>query len=262
MNVMMMSVIMMGATIKYSQIAIRTAFGVCFLAFSGLATMVVPSNATAAIYKCTDGNGGVTYTQIPCAGEAQAESVLAHNSASDDSANCLIANNFANHIAVRMRAGESSGDVFDSYGGIDALPSTSVGIISYVYTHKHNTNTVPQRITALSAARCSGGSYGPVGCNDFPYQFIGELGGCDSALNGAVTKPLAAQPSADLQDGHAQAKGITTAENSTTQSADCQQDIQAQMNDLLGQMRAGKSADQQGQLQLRKNNLLDLKSDC
>lgn len=254
--------VMKNVTIKDKRIAIRTLFGVCVLAFSGLATMAVPTNATAAIYKCTDANGGVSYTQIPCAGEAQAESVLAHNSANDDTASCLIANNFANHVAVRMRAGESSGDVFNSFGGIDAMPSTSVGIISYVYTHKHNTNTVPQRITALSAARCSGGSYGPVGCNDFPYQFISELGGCDSALNGAMTKPLAAKPSADLQDSQAQAKGMTTAENTSSQSADCQQDIQAQINDLLGQMRAGQSADQQGQLQQQKNNLLDLKSDC
>ena len=172
------------------------------IAFSCICTMALLTKAHASVYKCTDANNNVSYSQIPCAVEEKAEPVLNirskvnADSGADTDTDCRIANNFSLQIATRMRSGESSGSVFDSYGGIDAIPRTAVGIISYVYSHNNNLSTVPQRITALSAARCSAGSYGPVACNDFPYSFIAERGGCERA----ATNTTAARPATSTDD--------------------------------------------------------------
>lgn len=174
------------------------------IAFSCICTMALLSKAHATVYKCTDANNNVSYNQTPCPIEEKAEPVLTVRSkvnadseaGVDADTDCRIANNFSRQIATRMRSGESSGSVFDSYGGIDAIPRTAVGIINYVYSHKNNLSTVPQRITALSAARCSAGSYGPVACDDFPYTFIAERGGCERA----ATNTTAAQSATTTDD--------------------------------------------------------------
>lgn len=179
------------------RIKIQLLTNISAIAFSCICIMALLTKAHATVYKCTNANNDVSYNQTPCAVEEKAESVLSgrsnNNSASDSDTDtdCRIANNFSRQIATRMRSGESSGSVFDSYGGIDAIPRTAVGIINYVYSHKNNLSTVPQRITALSAARCSVGSYGPVACDNFPYTFIAERGGCErAATNTTATQSV------------------------------------------------------------------------
>jgi len=155
--------------------------GVCAIGISGAYHLALPTSVSAAVFKCTDANGNVSYNQTPCAAEEKAETLLNVKSTKKVSVDCRIANNFTRQIATRMKSGESSGAVFDSFGGIDAVPRSSVGVINYVYSHKGNVDTSTQRITALSAARCSAGSYGSVSCNDFPYDFVASLGGCERA---------------------------------------------------------------------------------
>ncbi len=231
-----------------------------------MCALVFPGIAEAAIYKCTDANGNVSYNQIPCAVEENAEAVLNINSSSNAQVDCRIANNFARQIADRMRLGQSSGVIFDSYGGIDAIPRTAVGIINYVFSHKDNLTTGSQRVTALSAARCSAGSYGPVNCSDFPYDFIAEYGGCERATmttTAASTKQtLDVQTDRSSADGMTQALGARTMATAQPDTKDCQKDIQEQLNDLFEQMRTGQSANAQSQLEGRKKELRDKLTSC
>lgn len=227
------------------------------------AGIVAPGTASAAIFKCVGANGEVSYDQSPCPVEDKTAKVINVGSKSKTKYNCRIANNFARRTAMSMRTGQSSGEVFDSYGGIDAIPRTAIGVINYVYTHKGNVDTGPQRITALSAARCSGGSYGPVECDDFPYGFISELGGCDAASMSTLTdkKSEAAKPVSDA-NGSTQAMGVRTTPDTGLSSDDCKSDAQAQLNELFEQMRSGQSASSQGNLQEKKNNLQAQFGDC
>jgi len=238
----------------------------CAVALVCVKTLALPTKAEAAVYKCIDANNNVSYSQIPCAGEETAETVLSSRSTRNADVDCRIANNFARQITTRMRLGQSSGEVFDSYGGIDAIPRTSVGIISYVYSHKDNIDTGPQRIAALSAARCSAGSYGPVNCDDFPYNFIADLGGCE----GATMKKNASSPSSTpdnkttpvVQEGTTQALGARTSGSPKPGSADCQNDVQVQLSELFNQMHTEQQDKKQARLENRKKDLQEQLNNC
>lgn len=230
------------------------------------AGIVAPGTASAAIYKCVGANGEVSYNQTPCPVEDKTAKLISVGSKSETKYNCRIANNFARKTAMGMRTGQSSGEVFDSYGGVDAIPRTAIGVINYVYTHKENLATGPQRIAALSAARCSGGSYGPVECDDFPYSFISELGGCDAASMSTLTDKKSesaesAKPQNDA-NGSTQAMGVRTTPDAGLSSDDCKSNAQAQLSALFEQMRSGQSASSQGKLQDKKNNLTAQLGSC
>lgn len=230
------------------------------------AGIVGPGTASAAIFKCVGTDGEVSYNQTPCPAEESVAKVISVGTTNKTEYNCRIANNFARKTAIDMRTGQSSGDVFAAYGGIDSIPRTAIGVINYVYTHKDNNNTGPQRIAALSAARCSGGAYGPVGCDDFPYGFISELGGCEAASLSTVTntQPKIAAPNTAPQDinGTTQAAGFRSAAEAKTPVADCKANVQEQLNALFTQMRSGQSANTQESLQDKKINLTAQLNGC
>lgn len=231
----------------------------------------------AGIYKCLDTDGNTSYSQVPCPVEQSTAKVMNRTSASEQF-DCRIANNFARRTATEMRAGQSSGDVFAAYGGIDAMPRTSVGIVNYVYTHRQNTDTSTNRITALSAARCSGGSYGSVSCDDFPYSFIAELGGCEMATQANMATHLS--PSNGAAAGNAISSGYNSTQSGQqlvpaalgarthtggTANADtalCQQQVQRQMNELILQMGSAQSASAMDALNSKRHALSRQLSDC
>ncbi len=239
------------------------AFGLTLLCISTASHL---PDANAAIFKCTDANGSVSYSQMPCPTTEQIQKVIASKSAKRVKVDCRIANNFARKTASQMRAGQSSGELFASYGGIDALPRTSIGVINYVYSHKDNTNTGVQRITALSAARCSAGSYGSVSCDDFPYAFISDLGGCENATRANVpsTLPIAEKvdqpaPAADETAGTA-ALGLRTTANEADNK--CRTDLKSRMNDLFDEMQNSQSAESDSKLQKRQLTLSQQLNAC
>lgn len=231
------------------------------------AGFVAPGTANAAIFKCIGSDGEVSYNQTPCPVQDETAKVLNVGSTSKKEYNCSIANNFARKTAMDMREGQSSGEVFAAYGGIDAIPRTAIGVINYVYTHKGNVDTNPQRISALSAARCSAGSYGAVGCDDFPYGFISELGGCEAASKSTLTnkKPTTANAQSTKTNatmGATQAMGVRTMPDAGINSVDCAGNAQAQISALLEQMQSGQSASSQEQLQKKMENITAQHSGC
>jgi len=233
------------------------------------AGMFAPKAAEAAIFKCVGSDGEVSYNQVPCPAEEETAKVMRTSSSNKTSFDCRIANNFARKTAMGMRSGQSSGDVFAYYGGLDALPRTAIGVINYVFSHIENVDTGPQRIAALSAARCSAGSYGPVGCEDFPYSFVAELGGCEAATKSTIAAPKAAAASAPAetnaatQNAGSQAMGVRTTDNKSISSVDCKDSVQAKLNALFSQMRSGGQAtNSQGELKEQQDNLKAQLSGC
>ncbi len=227
------------------------------------------SPAAAAIYKCTDGSGGITYSQVPCQAQDTSSTIMKSGANRSAIADCRIANNFAMRVASQMRRGQTADGAFTEYGGIDAIPKTAIGIINYVHTHKHNEKTSPARITALSSARCKSNSYGPVQCDDFPYSFIYSLGGCEAAkgMSGdaagvqadAMQQPATgpnAMPGVSalgLRSGMSGANGM---------SQKCQDKLNAKLETLFDEMRKGGSANQQSQLQEQRRQIGKQLSEC
>ncbi len=254
--------------IRKTQLSSTTGLvsGLTLTALIALGSALSPNSALAAIYKCVEANGSTSYKQTPCAAHVQQAKLLDSVSSNREIMDCRIANNFARKTAMSMRLGQTSGNIFDSYGGIDAMPNTSIGVINYVYTHKDNVDITTDRIASLSAARCSAGSYGSVGCDDFPYSFISELGGCEKATSSTLaSKPAESAPTASAVTPPA--LGVRTATETTSVESEsgkenCKKDLAAQMNDLFEQMRSGQSAKQQSVLQDKKKALNTQLSGC
>ncbi len=235
------------------------------IAFCGsIITLLYSPNANAGIYKCEDGNGGITYSQMPCPAEEKTTDIIATKSSKGSGADCRLANSFAKKTAIDMREGMTSGDAFAQYGGIDSIPSSAIGIISYVYTHRQNLNITSSRITALSAARCSADSYGPVECDNFPFEFIDSQGGCDTAKKGGLkmkTTTSSSNVAPQTLPANPQATAIQTASTMEEKKA-CRKSVQDQMAALFNQMRSSQSASAQDNLSAQKQQLRDRLSSC
>jgi len=246
----------------------------CGLVSTVLCVSVMTSHSPptqAAIFKCTDADGSVSYSQSPCPTADQKQKVMPSSASNHASPDCRIANNFARRTVSQMRAGQSSGELFDLYGGIDALPRTAIGVINYVYSLKDNHDTSEQRITALSAARCSNGSYGRVSCDDFPYAFVSELGGCNKAAQSTMSaarliadNPTQTEAESSASAGTA-ALGVKTASDNTDKpSVDnkCTRVLQAQIQDVINEMQNGQDVQDQLQMEQKKLTLQDKLGAC
>lgn len=251
---------------KYKAMGILCLLSIILLNVSLLAWT---DTADAAIFKCVNANGEVSYNQTPCAPAQETAKVLPSSTSNSANVDCRIANNFARRTATVMRAGQSSGDVFDSYGGVDAMPRTSVGIVNYVFSHKGNVETGAQRIASLSAARCSAGAYGPVSCDDFPYNFVAELGGCEQAALSMVSRQMSgasngaqANSNVNAQANTANTQALGARTMAADSSENCKQAVQAQVSSLLEQMRTSQTAETQERLNEQRIELSNQLASC
>jgi len=227
-------------------------------------TLLYSPEANAGIYKCEDGNGGITYSQMPCPATEKTADIITTSSSRSSNADCRLANSFAKKTAIDMRSGMSSGDTFAQYGGIDSIPNSAIGIINYVYTHRQNLNITTSRITALSAARCSADSYGPVACENFPFDFIDSQGGCEVATKGGL-KLKNTSASEDVASQSLPVNPHSTAlqkVSTVEQKQACQKSVQNQMAALFEQMRTAQSASSQDNLTAQKQQLQDRLAGC
>lgn len=170
---------------KFHAVKVRSVC-LAILHFSVLLSLVflaLPAQAT--IYKCVDGNGNTTYSGTACATDESARKIT--TSATPVTAqDCRIAHNFSLAISKQLKRGESSGAVFDSFGGMNSLSPSSIGLISYIYTFKGNDHASVNRIANLATERCEIGSFGAAAsyCNAYPNEYIESMGGCNAALGG------------------------------------------------------------------------------
>jgi hypothetical protein len=136
------------------------------------------SSAQADIYKCSGDDGNTVFQQTPCPEKAVVK--VASDAASSSEADCTIAGRFAVSSARFMRAGIPSSQLFDRYGGLDALSRGSLGVINYVYAFRTNDDVSVDRIAALTQAKCQAEAFGDASCEAMPLSFTETLGGCDA----------------------------------------------------------------------------------
>ncbi len=238
----------------------------------------LPTPATAAIYKCQDDSGGVTYTSTPCPVSETTSKVLRSSGKATASADCRIANNFALDVAKKMSEGRNADDAFMAYGGINALRPTTISIINYVYSHKQNTSTVPARVAQLSAARCDASAYGDPTCDQFPIGYINDKGGCEAAAGGPGTVSATAEQlqidarNSDYDEGSPNditpsltavraAPAVRSPLTGMTQD-ECRKSVEAKMGGVRDSMRARLSANEQNALRAEYKLLRKQKRDC
>lgn len=156
------------------------------------ALLLAGNDVRADVYKCTAEDGSLTYQQTPC----PKQKVEKLNVERTDAAapGCVYANKFAVSTARLMRAGQSSDEVFNRYGGLDALSKGSIGVINYVYSFRTNDDVSVERIAALTQAKCRARSLGDVSCELMPLSFTESLGGCDGEGEVAINEPVAQAP--------------------------------------------------------------------
>ena len=152
---------------------------------------------------------------------------------------CLYANKFAVSTARLMRAGQSSDEVFNRYGGLDSLSKSSIGVINYVYSFRTNDDVSVERIAALTQAKCRARSLGDVSCELMPLSFTEPMGGCDGEGEVAIDEPVAQAP------GPAPSFNRKTENTVSTEGVEqCKKRYRDQIDAIDAQMRSGYTSAQ------------------
>ncbi len=148
-----------------------------------LSASLTSTTANAAIYKCVDDTGAVTYSGIACPVKESAQKITASAVAVDE-LDCRVARQLAVDTVTRMRSGVSAESVYNNHGGLDNLSPFVVSLIDYVYTFDGDQTIEPTRVITLTTDRCKIGAFGSnsTRCELYPYDFLQVLGGCSIAF--------------------------------------------------------------------------------
>ena len=146
------------------------------------ATVILSTQAEAAIFKCVSSAGDTTYTSTPCA-QNQSTRRISSNASVVSGLDCRVAQKLAFETSHRMKKGDSSATIFDGFGGLNSLSPLVISLVSYVYSFEGNSDVSAARIATLATEHCQVGSFGTQArhCDTYPYEFIERLGGCSAA---------------------------------------------------------------------------------
>ncbi len=230
-----------------------------------LAVFLLPPAAGAAVYKCVDAEGIITYSQAPCSTSPEKVDTVASGSGRD-SVDCEYAGRFAHEVAVAMRNGADSSDIFDQYGGIDALSSSAVNTVNYVFVFRANDSVSVDRIGGLAKAKCRAGSLGEVDCENLPLAFTERLGGCapgqdDDEIADVTPESASASPEAEVPVSEAQRSEAIRVDGDEA-SRQCNKRYQEQIDELDATMRDGYSSAQGEAFRERRRRLRELMRTC
>ncbi len=242
-------------------------------------------SAQAEIYRCVAPNGDLTFSQTPCPDKDSKVTVeRTVTTARNEEADCQFAHRFALTTAMSMKRGVDSGEVFDQYGGLNALSRGSVSIISYVYQHRSNDDVSAERVAALSLAKCKAKSFGDVGCEQLPAAYTNRLGGCgmtdeivDAMMNEMMQMSSAdATPSSATAAPARQTRAQVSREARAYQQSErrkakareeqrraaCKERLRERIDVINEQLRSGYSASQGIRLRDQRRDLEQQMREC
>ena len=229
------------------------------------AFLTAVSDVRAAVYKCVDADGVITYSQAPCPDDPETVTVQGVSTGSrDEDIDCRHANRFALETARTMRGGMYSSDLFDKYGGLDALSKGSINLINFVYRYQANADISSERIAGFAQTMCESGNLPGGGCADLPVAFTDSLGGCGADLDTAVSDARRTAPPA----AETQASQVPTAaparlpDPTDKRSSDCRRRYMKQVEELDAQMRGGYSSAQGERFREQRRQLRTAMSRC
>ena len=219
------------------------------------ALLLAGDDVRADVYKCTAADGSLTYQQTPCPEQKVEKLNVQKTDAVAPS--CLYANKFAVSTARLMRAGQSSDEVFNRYGGLDSLSKSSIGVINYVYSFRTNDDVSVERIAALTQAKCRARSLGDVSCELMPLSFTESMGGCDGEGEVAIDEPVAQAP------GPAPSFNRKTENTVSTEFVEqCKKRYRDQIDAIDAQMRSGYTSAQGEAYRERLRTLTEQLRNC
>ena len=205
----------------------------------GLLVASVPGRAD--VFKCTAEDGGLTFQQTPCP-EQKVEKVAAQVPVvADKETDCSFANRFAVSTARLMRAGVKSNEVFDRYGGLDALSRPTIGVINYVFSFRTSDDVTVERIAELAGAKCKVGSFGDAKCETLPLSFTDGIGGCDGDLQNEV---IIAETRAETNLAARAPQQSANSGRSLEAIEACKQHYRDEIDEIDAEMRGGYGSEQ------------------
>lgn len=203
--------------------------------------LLASASGQAEVFKCTAEDGGLTFQQTPCP-EQKVEKVATQTPvATDTGSDCSFADRFAVSTARLMRAGVTSNEVFDRYGGLDALSRSSIGVINYVFSFRTSDDVTVERIAELAGAKCKVGSFGDARCETLPLSFTDGIGGCDGKGEGQET--LAAE-SGNPRPSAAMPARSTVSGRSDEEIQTCKKHYRDLIDEIDAEMRRGYGSEQ------------------
>jgi S1-C subfamily serine protease len=117
------------------------------------------SPAHAKMYKCKNSDGTITYSDKRCKTKDSIErmdgvkNVTAQGS-SPGPEKCEALKKFSTSVARGMQHGIASDVTFNNIGGINALETVMIEVVSYVYSFEHLKDIEPYRIGGLTYTKC------------------------------------------------------------------------------------------------------------
>ena len=230
-----------------------------------LALAIVGSSAAQAVFKCSDTEGNVTFSQTPCPkGDTAAEVDVEFSDWSVDSRACELAGMYSQDAASRMRSGSDYSQEVARYGGRNGRNAVVVGIVNYVYSFRATDAPAP-RIGALTKSKCLSGGLGRVGLDDLPVdEYFNYDPGREIWVKKSTTPAL---PS--VADGNSPAPEKPRPHNSNVPPGvssglsvkECEK-LKRNLRDLDSRMRSGYAASDGESLRDERRSLKGLLDGC
>ncbi len=219
-------------------------------ALATITLIVLPwsTGYSAEIYKCADADGGVVFRQLPC--EPPPPQSDAEQSEATEPADCELTGRFAEWTARLMHAGMSSDELFDRYGGFEALSRESVSVINRVYAARSGESRNEADIAESATSECELGNFRGASCAQLPVAFIDSLGGCD------------AEPASDEGDVFVAAVVAPASSRSATEIVECKKDLRDQVDAIDALMRQGYTSEQGADYMVELRVLTQAMRDC
>lgn len=127
----------------------------------------------AAIYRCTDNTGHVTFTQHRCAPGQQSEIMnLGQNESAAEkkprAAVCRQVERLAEVMFPHISQKNSVLDVYSDLGGREYLSAGITAVVNYVYSFRYNPRAVKSNVVTLTRDKCLDGGFGNITEKDLP----------------------------------------------------------------------------------------------
>ena len=139
--------------------------------------------ASAAVYKCKDSSGGISYSQSPCTSQQSLDKVMHVTNSYDAGVECGIVRNFAAEVGLRMSEHASLKELENAFGGASELSELALKIIHSVHAFQSRPFVTVENSVHNENANCKDEIYGFPQCSDFPTDFIKIYGNCNAAAD-------------------------------------------------------------------------------
>ena len=245
----------------------------CTLPLLGLALLgITAAPGQAAVYKCRDAGGAVSYSQTPCSSDENTDKILDMGASGASGVECGIVQNFATEVGLAVEAGKPIETLAVEWGGEAALPDTAIRIMRSVYDYQSQPYKSVEESVKRETEICRDEHYGSPKCSDFPVNFIKDWGGCSVAGDDYKRRVKMAEvrtgnkrqsDNAVVQQRLARASEDAHSRQMRRQEkAECVADIDRQIKQNAKAARGANSASEQDRLRRERRGLMEARSDC